>query len=136
MGDGVNLANPTAYARFSIRGVDKSVLEGWKLSYADISLRDPANPGQGFARIDCAGTIFVVGKCTAWRIHKESGLPLAHPVPTDQNRAALVGGGIQEKPDAGEWILPFAFAVCLKDVFEDIYGDPVAAVAACRILAN
>ena len=107
-----------AYARLPIFGPRDSALEGWKLSYSDSRLRSGVN-GVGFARVDCVRDDG--SRCTAWLVHKEVGALLQPTgVEDDENRAALVGGGTQELPDAGEYILPFAFHVCLRDEVSEL----------------
>ena len=87
---------------------------------------DDGTPGGGFARVTCV-TVHG-GNCVAWRVDKTTDKPVR-----EENRAALVGGGTDEAPDAGEWILPFAFAVCLRDAPMLEYAtNPGGAGQACK----
>lgn len=117
-----------SWTGFPIFGATGSVLEGWKLSYSDRRLRD-GTEGGGLATVTCVSA--TSGDCIAWRIDKTTNKP-----EREKNRAALVGGGTSEEPDAGEWILPFAVAVCLRDApmfgYDGTNGDAVG--AACKAL--
>ncbi len=93
-----------AQARFPIFSERKSELEGWKLSFSDPRLGDEFFDDR--VTVTCVMSD-VFGNCIAWKVEKEIG---KDPV------AALVGGGTKEEPDAGVWELPFAIAVCLRDV--------------------
>ena len=94
----------TAEARFPIFSERKSELEGWKLSFSDGRLRNESFDN----RVTVTCVRVPVDNCIAWKVEKEDYGK--EPV------AALVGGGTKEEPDAGVWRLPFAIAVCLRDV--------------------
>ena len=99
-------------ARFPIFSERKSDWEGWKLSFSDNILGDvPDNR----VTVSCVERV-TGGPCRAWMVEKE----LYGKTP----RAALVGGGTNEEPDAGIWVVPFGIAVCLYEEFKDSPPSP------------